>query len=325
MIHTEQIASEQLAGNVIGDPSTRDLVIYLPPSYGSSTRRYPTVYLLHGFGGHAIGWVTPPADRINWRPPIDDVVGPAIAKHQAAEMIVVMPDGWSRYGCSQWVDSPVNGYFEQYVAREVVAYVDSHYRTLPNRESRGVVGISSGGLGAWHLGSRNPEVFGAMVLLSADSYFELTHKPWFYTYYDSIYPQEPSGPVDGNAESALCYGIASCYTPNVDKPPYYVDLPVDFPSGEVIAPLWERWLSYDPVVSWRDRQQNLRHLRGILLDVGYRDEYDLHYGHRLLSRALSGAGITHHAEEHPGTHGGRLPERIQFALRWFSETLDLNG
>jgi S-formylglutathione hydrolase len=109
---------------------------------------------------------------------IDDVLDAVITQHRAAEMIVVMPDGWSRYGCSQWVDSPVNGNFEQYVTQEVVAYVDSHYRTIASPESRGIVGISSGGLGAWHLGSRHPDVFGGMVLLSADSYFDLTHKPW---------------------------------------------------------------------------------------------------------------------------------------------------
>ena len=107
--------------------------------------------------------------------------------------------------------------------------------------------------------------------------------------------------------------------------PYYVDLPIAYPSGAVIQPLWDRWLSYDPIVSWRERVDNLRQLRGILLDCGYRDDFDLHYGHRLLSGALSGAGIAHQVEEHDGTHDGRLFERLQFALGWFSQVLDLQG
>jgi enterochelin esterase family protein len=208
----------------------------------------------------------------------------------------------------------------QYVAQDVVSYIDSHFRTIPNHGSRGVFGISSGGFGAWHLGSRHPDIFGAMALQSADSYFEYTHKPWFY---DSVYPQRPNGPQDGVPQSRLCYGLSACYTPNVTKPPYYVDLPIEFPSGAVIEHLWEQWLSYDPVVSWRSREENLRQLRGILLDVGYNDEYGLHYGHRLLSQGLTQARITHQLEEHDGRHDARLAERFQVALTWFSEVLVL--
>lgn len=120
------------------------------------------------------------------------------------------PDGWSRYGCGQWVDSPVNGQSERYVSEEIVPFVDAHYRTIPGPDSRGVFGVSSGGFGAWHLASRHAHVFGAMDLLSADSYFEHTHKPWLYNYYDSIYPDPPRGPVEGNFWSALSYGLASC-------------------------------------------------------------------------------------------------------------------
>ena len=119
-------------------------------------------YLLHGFGRRATSWIAGPlVERGGFRPSIDDVLDGAIRERGAQEMIVVMPDGWSKWGCSQWVDSPVNGNFEQYVTREVVNWIDGHYRTIASRDSRGIFGISSGGLGAWHLGSRNPDVFGA--------------------------------------------------------------------------------------------------------------------------------------------------------------------
>src|SRR5947209_18172236 len=176
MLIVEQIESRQLAGNLHGDPPQRDLVVYLPPSYHTSSRRYPTAYLLHGFGGRAIHWTGISRLYNQLMQPIDEVLDPAITKHHAAEMIVVMPDGRAKWGCGQWVNSPVNGNYEQYVAQEVVAYVDSHFRTIPSRDSRAVFGISSGGFGAWHLGSRNPAIFGAMALQSADSYFDVTHK-----------------------------------------------------------------------------------------------------------------------------------------------------
>jgi pimeloyl-ACP methyl ester carboxylesterase len=321
----EHVDSRQLQGNVIGDPSRRDLVIYLPPSYHTSTRRYPTAYLLHGFGMRAMSW-TSPLNLGGWLlPPIDEILEPVIAKHRAAETIVVMPDGWSKYGCSQWVDSPVNGNFEQYVTQEVVEYVDSHFRTIPDASSRGIFGISSGGFGAWHLASRHPDVFGAMALLCADSYFEMSAKPFFYTFYETVYPGKLAGPVEGNFTSWLCYGLASCYSPNPDSPPYYVDFPVQFPSGEVIQPIWRKWLQYDPVVSWRDRLDNLRRLHGILLDVGSKDEFRHHYGHRQLSCGLTSAGITHTAQEHPGNHAGHLHERLQLALSWLSDVLETSS
>jgi S-formylglutathione hydrolase FrmB len=325
MLNIDQIDSQHLADNLMGDPSLRDLVVYLPPSYHTSSRRYPTAYLLHGFGMQARSW-TEAIDFGGWLfQPIDQVLDPVMTKQPATEMIVIMPDGWSKYGCSQWVDSSVNGNFEQYITQEVINYIDGHYRTIPSRDSRGIFGISSGGFGAWHLSSRHPDLFSAMALLSADSYFEMTLKPLFLKFYNDIYPQEPTGPVEGNGLSTMLYGLATCYSPNLAKPPYYSDLPIAFPTGDVLQPIWEKWLSYDPVVNWVSRVDNLRQLRGILLDVGCKDEYNLHYGHRQLSRSLASVGIKHRVEEHQGNHVGRLYERIQFAIQWLSETLEFDN
>jgi enterochelin esterase family protein len=315
-----QITSQHLAHNLYGDPVTRDLVVYLPPGYDHGDARYPTVYLLHGFNGSALGWVAAFRQQYPFRN-IYDVLDDAIRRHQSREMIVVLPHGWTRLGCSQWIDSPVNGDFEQYVTRDVVAHVDAHFRTIPRAEARGVTGISSGGFGAWHLGSRHPDVFGAMSLLSADSYFELTHKPWIYRYYDKLEGKEPNGPINGDPWSWLTYGLAACYSPNPQRPPFYVDLPVSYPTGELIPELWQKWLAYDPILSYKPRIDDLKKLRGILLDVGTHDEYDLHYGHRILSKRLSEEGIRHRADEHAGTHGNRLYERIQLTMEWFSGVL----
>ena len=237
-------------------------------------------------------------------------------------MIVAIPDGWSRWGCGQWVDSPVTGNFEQYVIHDVVESVDATYRTIPSPRSRGVFGFSSGGFGARNLASRNPDTFGAMAVLSADSFLDMTHKYMPYKYLDSIWPEAPNGPVEGNFWSEIVYDYAACYSPNPDKPPFYVDLPVAFPSGELIQEVWDRWLSFDPVVNVHYRLDNLRKLSGILLDAGSNDDYNLHWGHRLLSHHLHQAGIAHEARENPGNHGGRWPERHQMALQWLSQVLD---
>jgi hypothetical protein len=90
----------------------------------------------------------------------------------------------------------------------------------------------------------------------------------------------------------MVYAYSACYSPNPDNPPFYVDLPVAFPSGELVQEVWDRWLSFDPVVNWRSRVDNLRKLSGILLDVGRNDDYHLQWGHRLLSHYLRQAWLT---------------------------------
>ncbi len=321
MIIHARIDSVHLAGNLLGDPSERNLFVYLPPGYGDSDRRYPTAYLLHAFGQDAEGLVYPPTDGQRWSPPIEDVLDPVFGRLGTAPMIVVIPDGGSRYGCSQWVDSPVTGNFEQYVVHDVVAHVDGNYRSLPDPSGRGVLGFSSGGFGAWNLASRNPGTFGALAMLSGDSFLDMTHKTFLYDYLSSIWPEAPSGPVEGNSASELVYAYSAAYSPNPHNPPFFVDLPVAYPSGELIREVWDRWLSFDPVVNWRGRLDDLGKLRGILLDAGTHDEHHLEWGHRLLSHYLSGAGIAHRCTENPGNHGGRSRERIQMALQWMAGVL----
>lgn len=323
MIVHSRLESAHLAGNLLGDPSERDVFVYLPPGYEEEPhRRYPTAYLLHAYGSTAEQLVNPPTDGQRWAPPIEDVLDPVFRRMGVAPMIVVIPDGWSRWGCGQWVDSPVTGHFEQYVVKDVVATVDASHRTIPKAQSRAVFGFSSGGFGAWNLASRNPEVFGAMAVLSADSFLDMTHKFMLYKYLDSIWPEAPNGPIEGNSWSEIVYDYAATYSPNPDRPPYYVDLPVVHPSGELIQEVWDRWLSFDPVVNVHDRLENLRKLSGILLDVGFNDDYNLQWGHRLLSHYLHEAGVAHDATENSGNHGGRARERYQTALQWLSHVLE---
>lgn len=320
MIVSTRIAGPSLEGNLLGVASERDLFVYLPPGYEDSERRFATAYLLHADGWSAQLVVRPAVDEARWHPPLEDVLDPVFTRMGTVPMIVVVPDGVSRWGCGQWVDSPVSGNFESYVVRDVVEYVDRHFRTIAQPASRGVFGFSSGGLGSWNIGSRHPETFGALAMLSGDSMFEnLRHV--VYDYYNSIWPEAPSGPSDEIPLSKMVYSYSATYSPNVERPPFYVDLPVDFASGELLGDVWSRWLRFDPVENWRRRQDGLRQMRGIRLDVGVRDDYGFQWGHRLLSHRLREANIAHEATENAGNHGGRADERHQMALQWLSTVL----
>ena len=148
-----------------------------------------------------------------------------------------------------------------------------------------MLGFSSGGFGAWNLGSRNPDVFGALAMLSGDTFRDMTHKFMPCKSFDSIWPEPPNGPIEGNIWSQLVYDYSANYSPHPDNPPFYVDLPVAWRSGELRQDVWDRWLAFDPVVNVRDRLDDLRKLAGVMLDAGSHDDYNLHWGHRVLVTA----------------------------------------
>ena len=115
------------------------------------------VYALHGYFIGAEQWIK----EIR----IPQVAEGAFAKG-VPEMIVVLPDSKTLHLGSVYSSSPTTGDFENFVARDLVAYIDSHYRTLPRREGRGLVGHSMGGYGATRIGMKHADVFGALYIMS---------------------------------------------------------------------------------------------------------------------------------------------------------------
>jgi S-formylglutathione hydrolase FrmB len=313
-----EIESAALKGNLLGDPHRRKVVVYLPPGYAASDTRYPSTYFLHGFGVDALAYLAEftIAAGPEWRS-MGHMLDDLIERGRLPPTIVVFPDGSNRWGCSQWVGNPVQGDYDAYVAEEIVGYVDRTFRTIPDRASRGLTGSSSGGIGAYHLAVRHPDVFGAVAIRSADSYMQVTHMEYLFGLLNDCPPGGPEGPMRHSRPSWITYGLAVAYSPNVDRPPFYCDLPVRYPTGELIGEVWQRWLAYDPVVACRYHLDALRRL-AIYLDVGSRDEHNFHFGHRILSERLRAAGVAHTALEHDGTHSSRWYERAALALEWLS-------
>jgi S-formylglutathione hydrolase len=155
-----KVHGKSLEGNLEGDSPDRDVFIYLPPSYATSkNRRYPVVYLLHGYGLTAERWM--PFTKMT------DAADKNIAAGNLKEMILVNPDAFTLYSGSMYSSSPTTGDWETFIAEDLVSYVDSHYRTIPNRMSRGLGGHSMGGYGTIRIGMKRPDVFSSMYIMSA--------------------------------------------------------------------------------------------------------------------------------------------------------------
>src|SRR5215472_13351543 len=153
-----KIHGAALEGNLENDAVDRDAIIYLPPSYAiQKSRRYPVVYALHGY---SIG-----ADQWSKEIHVPQTIEGALAQG-AQDMIVVLPDSKTVHNGSMYSSSVTTGDFERYIAHDVVAYVDAHYRTLPQRASRGLVGHSKGGYGASRIGMKHSDVFGSLYIMS---------------------------------------------------------------------------------------------------------------------------------------------------------------
>ena len=156
----DTVHAKSLERNLYDDSPDRSMLVYLPQSYASSpNRRYPVVYLLHGYGGDERGWT----GYAPLKPAMDTLVRAGIVR----EMIIVMPNGNNALGGSFYTNSTTTGNWDDFIARELVAFVDSKYRTLARPESRGLAGHSMGGYGTFAVGMRHAgDVFGALYALS---------------------------------------------------------------------------------------------------------------------------------------------------------------
>ncbi len=300
--------SEVLRSNPLGDPHRRHLLIYLPPGYDESDLSYPVVYWLAGFTGTGRQL----ANTSAWTEGLPERLDRLLVAGEIPPMIVVMPDCFTALGGSQYLNSAATGHYEDYLLREIVPYVDQHFRTLAQSGSRAVAGKSSGGYGAFMLAMRYPDLFGLMACHSGDMYFEYCYKPdfpklasglWKHGGVRSFLEQFNRQPKKRGADITVLnvLAMAACYSPDPDGP-LGIGLPIDEQTGILRPEIWDRWLACDPVQIVDHYADNLRKLRLLFFDCGTRDEFNLHVGAREMSRRLRKLGIDHMHEEFDDTH-----------------------
>ena len=321
----ERFESDALRANPLGDPYIREVPVYLPPGYESErARRYPVIYWLHGFTGIGLSSIA----RSLWTPTLPELMDRVIAAG-APPAILVMPDGSTRYGGSQYINSPATGRYEDHIVQDLVPYIDRTYRTSPGPEHRGVVGKSSGGYGAVVLAMRNPGVFRGVASHSGDMYFEACYKPFFWKALNVInrhhdidgflraFAAMPKKARDAADALTTLVAMGQAYSGNPDGS---FDLPLDLTTGEMRDGVWARWLAWDPVFMAERYAGALRQMRVLYIECGTKDEWNLHYGARLFHRRLEALGVPHEHVEFDDDHGN-IQYRYVESLRRLAEGL----
>jgi len=348
--------SSVLADNPLGDPSQRRLGVWLPPAYdrrsGGPGARFPVLYDLVGFTGAGVAHLNwkPFSENVAER------AARLVHSGRMGPALIVFPDCFTSLGGNQYVNSSAIGRYADYLVDEIIPFVDREFRTLSSREHRGCFGKSSGGYGAMIHGMRYTKHWGAIANHSGDACFDLVYRTdWpntlnelgkyrrparrpgrvaasdygarerrlseglddgrVHRFLATIWKKPKLSHPEVHALMNLC--MAATYDPD-PRAPLGFRLPFHLETGELIERRWRRWLDHDPVRLVGRHARNLRRLKGLYIDCGWRDQYHIHYGSRQLSRRLAAAGIAHRYEEFDDDHSDidyRMDESLPFLYR----------
>jgi enterochelin esterase-like enzyme len=333
--------SRVLADNALADPHRRKLAVWLPAQYDEGAtrgrgRRFPVLFDLVGFTGSGLSHTNwkPFGDNVPER------AARLIHERRMGPAIIVFPDCFTALGGNQYVNSPAIGRYADYLTQELIPYVDREFRTLADREHRGCFGKSSGGYGAMIHGMKYARYWGAIANHSGDACFDFVYRcDWPNTLdelaryripkrkegrYDALAQVgTPGGLADGCDDGRVARFLAAvwkkeklslheghammnlCMAATYDadaKAPLGFRLPFNLETGELIASRWAQWLKHDPIHLVARYRANLAKLKGLYIDCGWRDQYHLHYGARILSARLAAAGIAHVYDEFDDNH-----------------------
>ena len=345
--------SKVLAGNPFGDPCARGLHVWLPPQYDQKAgrgrgRRFPVLFDLVGFTGSGFS-------HTGWRG-FDENVPERAARlvhdRHMPPCILVFPDCFTALGGNQYVNSTAIGRYADYLTRELVPFVDREFRTLADREHRGCFGKSSGGYGAMIHGMKHAATWGAIGNHSGDAHFDFVYRcDWPNTlnelakhaqpqrragrvdvarkagsarrdgrvkrFLEHVWKTEKLTPAQVHALMNLC--MAATYDPD-PKAEMGFRVPFDLETGELDEKRWRRWLRHDPIHLVATHRRNLKSLRGIWIDCGWRDQYQIHFGARILSKRLRAHGVEHVYEEFDDDHSG-IDYRMERSLPYLAKAL----
>lgn len=316
------IESEVLRDNRIGASPVRTVDVYVPPG-GAAGR--PLLVDLVGFTGSGLS-------HTNWRAFGENVPARAdrLIAGGMAPAVIAFPDCFTRLGGNQYIDSVVLGRWEAFLCDELVPELERRYG-CGGAGRRGVFGKSSGGYGAIVHAMRRSDVWAAAACHSGDMGFEWCYAPDFPRTLRELaargYSPEAvvtavertSKPSDDLQHALEILAMCASYDPDPHAP-LGIRLPFDLYTCELVPERWARWQAWDPVRMLDAHVSGLRTLRGLYIDCGTRDQYNLVYGARRVHAALDRHGVAHRYEEFDDDHSA-VDYRMDQSLPYLAAAL----
>ena len=310
-----KVHGKALEGNLEGDSADREVLVYLPPGYKTSgSRRYPVVYMLHGFTDDPDHWWGFIRHFVN----LPEVLDRAFADGSTREVIVAMPNAYTAFQGAMYSNSPTTGNWEDFVTDELVAYIDGHYRTIAAVESRGLAGHSMGGYGALKIGMKHPEVYSSLYVMSACCLSAPTAQSAGRggARAEAIHSQADAAKADFGTKAVLAE--AAAFSPNPKNPPLYFDLPTK--DGEFRPEIAAKWAANAPLAMIDQYIGYLRRMKAVAMDVGMQD--GLRFDVKALDGILNDYQVPHTYETYEGDHINHVAERIEKnVMPFFSKNL----
>lgn len=283
--------------NTGGEDPNRRVSVYLPPNYDASTQRYPVIYYLHGFMG-----------KDNIFPQMQKILDEGIARQKIKPFIFVQADQYTLFEGSFYSNSSLTGNWDEFESKELVEYLDKNYRTLPNRESRGIAGHSMGGYGAFKIGMLHPEVFSSIYALSPGLLAMVKEFGPNSTSFKDVQNVKTIEDLKKTYYPKVLVAVGRAWSPNPNKPPFYCDFPFSYEGDKMIVnqTVLEKWEVNMPLYMVDKYADNLRKITAIKLDWGRNDSPRFPVQIGMLSQRLENLGINHFSEEYIGDHGNKI-------------------
>lgn len=306
-LETVVIESRVLKNNPLKDPSLRRNPVLVPKE---ASGPLPVVFFLAGLTGNGPDSFSPRFGELNTVQNIDRARGAG----KCPSALFVFVDAMTAWGGSQFINSR-QGRYEDYLVHELVPAIQDNYDVSPLAKNWCVTGGSSGGYGALHLASKFPDTFGVAAALAPDCFFEASLLPEIYkSLHDWVELGGPRGLLKELRSGRLhrtknfhslvnAVGMSLCYADG--------ELPIDSYTGVLKPASWKKWQEKDPLVFLPKRSKNLKKLKALYIEVGKRDQFDLHLGCRQLHKWLKSQKIRHHYNEFNGTHFDLAPRRLE--------------
>lgn len=296
-----QLRSEKIAQNKIGTSPIRKMLVYLPGGYDASApKRYPVIYFLPNPFQDSYRF---DFDHRDAQPLFDR----AIAMGVIEKFILVAADMNTPLGSSWYVNSPATGNWEDFMVQELVPYIDANFKTLPDRNSRGVAGIFIGGYGAIRFGMKHPDIFGSVYAMHPVGTGTGVRVSAAIPKWNILVNAKSIEDVKKDSGTRIFTTMFQAHLPDPDKPPLFINL---------LARQEEDQLNIDANLMDRFRNNfyletmipqyatNLRSLRGFKFDWSRSDaNFDHVYANQAFTHKLNEFGVTHEAEEYGRAFG----------------------